>query len=348
MASPRARYLPRGIASGREPLLNYPQAVRLPESIATDTAAPWQLAWDTALSGNGAHSLVARAYDALANVGTSSAVPVTAATPGLATYDPVLRAPRCATAGSVCDTGGLVNGRAALGPEPNAPNTLGGTCPDDTGGSYHASESLDRLRIYTTDGGPLTAGKPFTLEATVWASAASSTYDLLDVYYTSTPAAPVWTLLATLSWSGTGAHTFTWPFTLPQGAQHAIRGQLRFWDTPTTACVAASTSDRDDLVFTAVVGPDTTPPTTSITSPAAGAGVSGTIPVTTATSDNVGVTSVELLLDNKVIATATAAPWSFTWNTRNVPSKSHSLRTRARDAAGNVGLSPIVTVTVAN
>jgi len=41
-------------------------------------------------------------------------------------------------------------------------------------------------------------------------------------------------------------------------------------------------------------GGDTTPPTTSITSPANGATVSGTVTVTASGTDNVGVTKLEL------------------------------------------------------
>ncbi len=48
-------------------------------------------------------------------------------TPGMAAYDPILKAPRCATVSPSCDTGTLVDGRGLLGPEPNHPNTLGGT-----------------------------------------------------------------------------------------------------------------------------------------------------------------------------------------------------------------------------
>jgi subtilisin family serine protease len=95
-------------------------------------------------------------------------------------------------------------------------------------------------------------------------------------------------------------------------------------------------------------GGDTTPPTTSITSPANGATVSGTITVSATASDNVGVTRVELFVDGSLAGTDTSAPYSFSWNTASVPNGSHSLQTRAYDAAGNVGSSAVVTVTVSN
>jgi subtilisin family serine protease len=95
-------------------------------------------------------------------------------------------------------------------------------------------------------------------------------------------------------------------------------------------------------------GGDTTPPTTSITSPAGGATVSGTTTVSASASDNVGVSRVELYVDGSLAGTDTTSPYSFAWNTTTVANGSHSLQTRAFDAAGNSGSSATVSVTVSN
>src|SRR5579864_3446946 len=91
-------------------------------------------------------------------------------------------------------------------------------------------------------------------------------------------------------------------------------------------------------------GADVTPPTVSITSPAPGTKVSKTVTVTTSSSDNVGVVSVDLYVDNVLHATSTAAPFSFSWNTTHIASGSHTLQAVAHDAAGNKGASALVTV----
>ena len=57
-------------------------------------------------------------------------------------------------------------------------------------------------------------------------------------------------------------------------------------------------------------GPDNTPPTVSITSPASGATVSGTINVTASASDNRGVADVQFFLDGAFAADDTTAPYS--------------------------------------
>ncbi|MBW3538537.1 right-handed parallel beta-helix repeat-containing protein [Candidatus Parcubacteria bacterium] len=93
---------------------------------------------------------------------------------------------------------------------------------------------------------------------------------------------------------------------------------------------------------------DATAPTASITAPAGGSTVSGNTSVTATASDNVGVTKVELYIDGKLTAADIAAPYSFSWNTAGFTNGSHTLAAKAYDAAGNVGSSPAVTVTVNN
>jgi len=96
-------------------------------------------------------------------------------------------------------------------------------------------------------------------------------------------------------------------------------------------------------------GGDTTPPTTSITSPANGATISGTVNVTATASDNVGVTQMQILIDgNEVTSNTNSTSLSFSFGTTNVANGSHTIVSKAFDAAGNVGTSPTVTVTVAN
>jgi YVTN family beta-propeller protein len=91
---------------------------------------------------------------------------------------------------------------------------------------------------------------------------------------------------------------------------------------------------------------DTVPPTVAMTSPAAGAHVSGTLSITANASDNVGVTSVTFLVDGTAAGTDTSAPYSVAWNTATLAAGSHSLQAQARDAAGNVGTSSTIVVTV--
>jgi hypothetical protein len=95
-------------------------------------------------------------------------------------------------------------------------------------------------------------------------------------------------------------------------------------------------------------GGDTTAPATSITAPTAGAILSGTTTVSASASDNVGVTKVEFYLDGALQSTDTTSPYSWSWNTTTASNASHTLTSKAYDAAGNVGTSAGVAVTVSN
>ena len=104
----------------------------------------------------------------------------------------------------------------------------------------------------------------------------------------------------------------------------------------------------DDVTVATSGGGDTTPPTTSITAPANGATVSGTTNVTASASDNVGVTKVEFYLDGALTSTSTTSPYSWSWATTGSANGSHTLQSKAYDAAGNTGSSTTITVTVSN
>ena len=104
-----------------------------------------------------------------------------------------------------------------------------------------------------------------------------------------------------------------------------------------------------DATFKTTVAPDTTPPTVSLTSPIAGATVSGTITVSATASDDVGVAGVQFLLDGANLgAEDTASPYSVSWDTTTATNASHTLTAVARDAAGNRTTSGSVAVTVNN
>src|ERR1051326_7127685 len=97
---------------------------------------------------------------------------------------------------------------------------------------------------------------------------------------------------------------------------------------------------------------DTTAPSTSFSQPSSGATVIGSQPVNIFASDNIGVTKVEFYVDGALKSSLTTAnggtnTYSFTWDSTKVTNGSHTLMSKAYDAAGNVGTSSI-TVSVSN
>lgn len=92
---------------------------------------------------------------------------------------------------------------------------------------------------------------------------------------------------------------------------------------------------------------DSSPPTISLTAPAAG-NVSGTVSVSANASDNVGVVGVQFRLNGSNLGGEdTSAPYSVGWNTSALtPGTTYTLSATARDAAGLTTTSVGVSVTV--
>jgi hypothetical protein len=136
------------------------------------------------------------------------------------------------------------------------------------------------------------------------------------------------------------------PASTPQQVRDALVN-----NSTASVVTSAGTGSPNKLLYTAFIGggtTDTTAPTVSISSPTAGSTVSGTVTITATASDNVGVTRVELYVDGALLATDTASPYTASWNTSTATNAAHSLTAKAYDAAGNVGTSAAVSVTVSN
>ncbi len=94
---------------------------------------------------------------------------------------------------------------------------------------------------------------------------------------------------------------------------------------------------------------DNTPPTVSITAPANGATVSGTVTVSANASDNVAVASVQFMLDGSNLGSAdTSSPYATSWNTSGASNGAHTLTATATDTSGNTTTSTGISVTVSN
>ncbi|MFK8017771.1 MAG: Ig-like domain-containing protein [Gammaproteobacteria bacterium] len=92
--------------------------------------------------------------------------------------------------------------------------------------------------------------------------------------------------------------------------------------------------------------PDDQAPSVSLADP--GMMIMGSITLTAAASDNVGVTLVRFFVDDQLIGTDNVAPYSLEWDSSGVTDGAHALRAQAEDAAGNVGDSTTIDVIVDN
>ncbi|WP_242393406.1 Ig-like domain-containing protein [Anaeromyxobacter oryzisoli] len=322
----------------------------------------YHLSWSTTSIDNRTFALVAVAYDLGLNLASSAPVEVTVSNPTTAVYAPDLEVPRCTSSGAWCWSGTLLDGPGSR--EVNAPNTLAGSCADGTAGAYHQQESVDAIQVRTADGSTLAAGKQVYVDVWYWAVQANEG-DQIDVYYAEDATNPAWILLDTITPPTTSAAsqnqdlvwTLPQPLTLSTGPLQAVRAAYRFAGTGPTPCstdgfttaqLAASYDDHDDLAFAVGSPADTNPPSVSIVYPADGGVVSGDVEIRAAASDDVGIAQVQFIVDGVLLDRATVPPYATLWPAGLVADGTHQLQVRAYDTSGNHTDAGPITVTVQN
>lgn len=325
--------------------------------IASSLISPHAFVWDSTRELNGTSTLVVRAYDRAGNATDGAPVAVSVANDGIAHLDASLGVPHCETAAPACDSVDLLRGRADVGPELNAPNTLEVACPtasnpdavcrcaDGPFGQYELDESIEQITVATLSGGDLAVGADVQVDVTLYVG--STFYDALDLFSSPTVIDPAWRHLGTLQAAASGLQTLSARFTLPEGENQAIRASLRYGSTAAT-CTEGGFDDRDDLTFVVAEGtPDTAAPSgVAITAPVAGAEVSGSITVAASATDDHLLSRVDFLVGSTLVGSAFSSPYSVEWNSGLVPNGTYALQAIAWDGAGNVAQSAPVEVLV--
>ncbi len=91
-----------------------------------------------------------------------------------------------------------------------------------------------------------------------------------------------------------------------------------------------------------------TGPVTAITAPMSDATVGGIITVSASANDPGGIARVEFIVDGDIKGSDTNSPYSITLDTRTLSDGSHTLASKAYNAAGNIGTSAPITFSVNN
>jgi hypothetical protein len=139
----------------------------------------------------------------------------------------------------------------------------------------------------------------------------------------------------------TAPYSITWDSAAIGNGNHTITARAR--DAANNPATSAGVTVNVNNVI------DVTAPTVSVTAPADGASVSGTVAITANAGDDVGVVGVQFRVDGvNVGAEDTTAPYAYNWNTATYSNANHILTAVARDAAGRSTTSALVNVTVAN
>ena len=140
------------------------------------------------------------------------------------------------------------------------------------------------------------------------------------------------------------------------GAEVIAAPYVTLWNTTLGAsgthvlgAVARNAAGNIGTAVPVSVTVDNAPPSVSITAPASGATVTGSITVSATATDDVRVVGVQFTLDGTNLgAEVIAAPYTTLLKTTLIASGTHVLSAVARDGAGNIGTAAPVSVTVDN
>lgn len=135
----------------------------------------------------------------------------------------------------------------------------------------------------------------------------------------------------------------------PAGATYMVRA-VKLETTPSGSYYNASQGLFWTVGGATVPSLDASAPSVALTSPFAGATVSGgAVTVAASATDNVGVVGVQFKLDgNNLGAEDTSAPFSVSWDSTLAANGPHTLSAVARDLAGNRTAAAVVNVNVSN
>jgi len=141
-----------------------------------------------------------------------------------------------------------------------------------------------------------------------------------------------------LGYDTTAPYAKTWDTTLfPAGARTLKVEALDHANNSTILTISVN-----------VAGGDVTPPAASITSPASGATVSGSVTFSATASDAGGVQKVRFWVDGTYLGYDMTAPYARTWDSTTVVNGAYTLKVQAVDNAGNVSSYVTVSVSVSN
>jgi Leucine-rich repeat (LRR) protein len=102
-----------------------------------------------------------------------------------------------------------------------------------------------------------------------------------------------------------------------------------------------------DLVDYVAIPPPDNPPAATISSPANGVTVSGTVSIQASATDDNGVSKLELYIDGSIVATCAASVCAYTWDTLSFSNDKHVITALAYDTINQIGQAQ-VTVRVYN
>lgn len=331
---------------------------------ATDTATPYVYSWNTSALATGSYTVMTKAYDAAGNIGQSSTVSVNIVNDNTAPVVSLISPANNTTVSgttaiiaSASDNVGVsnvefyLNGAIIFASNvapyafnwdtlsvANGTYALTARAYDNAGNAGQSSNiSVTVNNVIPDTTAPIVTGfaLPLTSGSTTVAISAFTATDNIGVsgyMVTESAAAPA---SSASGWSASAPASFTFS---SAGSKTAYA-----WARDSAGNVSLSLS-----AAVAVTLPDAAAPTVSIRVRKASGNANGVLSVTATANDNVSISRVEFFVNGTLAATSTTEPYVFGWDSNAVANGSYSLIAKAYDAAGNMGQSGTVTVSIPN
>lgn len=323
-----------------------------------DTATPYEFSWDTLGVNNGNHSLTATATDKAGNITTTPAttIKINNTTPDTAAPStPVDLAVTKATSASLSFSWTASNDDRAVANYKvyRNGNTKALATPKETNYTDKKVSVGERYsyRVTAVDAAGNESPQSTSLSTTVPDDGAPSQPTKLHTTSTSSNS-------VVLAWEKSSDNV-------------GINGYKLFRNgdliaSPTTTNYTDNSVDVDNTYAYSLVAvdsagnssppseslgvwvPDTTAPTAAFTAPSLNAELSGEVTVSAKADDNIGLASLQFMVDGQNIAEQLSdSPYSAVWETWRVANGPHTLSLKAYDLSGN-SVTASLKVTVKN
>jgi glucose/arabinose dehydrogenase/regulation of enolase protein 1 (concanavalin A-like superfamily) len=317
----------------------------------TITSSPYTYSWDTQGVSNGSHTILARAYDAAGNVGSSSTINVTTnnTTPSplpspwvdadvgdVGAWGTASSSSGMFTVkGAGADIGGTTDAHHFVYQALNGDgqitariNSLQNTDPNAKAGLM-IRDSLNPNSINFSLLATPTAAGGMVFETRSTASGNTSTTSAV-----TNIAAPYWLRLQRQGsriiayWSANGT---TWSDITTSTVNLSVNSYMGLAvSSHSKTTLTTATFDNVELI-----AGGNSPPLIDILYPGHSGIFSGTINVTTNVSDADGISKVEFYIDNTLVATDTTSPYAYSWDSTQYSNGSHNLTAIAYDTLNN-------------
>jgi len=334
---------------------------------AEDLSSPYSIAWATTGASEGSHELTATARDAAGNSTTSTVRTVTVSNTDAQAPTVSLTAPAngatvsgtVTVSASASDNLGVTGVQfkldgTNLGAEDlSSPYSISWSTTGTSDGSHELTATARDAAGNTTTSSvrTVTVGNADTQAPTVSLTApadGATVSSTVTVSASASDNAGVTGVQFKLDGANLGAEDLTSPYSISWSTTGASNGSHQLSATARDAAGNSTTSVVRTVTVSNSSG-DTQAPTVSLSAPANGATVSGTVTLTATATDNVGVVGVQFKVDGVNAGTEdTSSPYSRSWDSRTVADGAHTISAVARDAAGNTTTSSSRTVTVGN